>query len=327
MRVITKPEHSGIEWQSIRHRDPEGNVVFGASESASLLNRSEYESQGDLITRKLLPPATSESSPAMDTGNLFEPTLIAEASRRLGIEIVTPDLMFGQGRFVATPDGIDAYSYKRILSHEATKKTPDIWVEAKCTSRYQVASVKDIPEAWSWQMAAQRYVTKADSIYLIVLDSRLHINLIEVPPNPEAEQVLIDTANKIGDMIDSGSIREQMVDQLSADQIARLWVAEDKTIELPANAVELIESFVEAKAKQNEWQAIESEAKDAIARMMLDAQVGTIDGQQIITWKEQAGRSGFDAKQFAIDNPTLFAKYQKTGDPFRVMRVSKKKGK
>ena len=326
MRVITKPEHSSLDWQKLRHRDPEGNAIFGASEAASVMNRSMYESRAEAILRKMLPPQTSEASPAMATGNLLEPTLIEEASRRLGIEIVTPELMFGRGRFVATPDGIDRPSLMRIESHAAMKKTPDVWVEAKCTSRYRVKSHDDIPETWRWQMSAQQYVTEAE-LFLIVLDADLHINLIEVPRNHEVEEMLVEQAELLGSIIDSGEFPTDDLHDLSAEQIAKLWKADDKMIELPPDALEWIDMLDEAKQQQKEFERMEQNAKDALARLMLDATIGTIGGEQIITWKEQAGRKSFDAKAFAEDNPTLYENYQKVGNAFRVMRITKKKGK
>lgn len=325
MRVISKPQHSSIEWQMLRHRDPEGRAIFGASEAASLMNRSQYESRGDLIIRKMGEPATSEPSPAMQSGNLIEPVLIEEASRRLGVEIVTPDFMFGLDRFVATPDGIDKASLMRLESHAAMKKTPDVWIEAKCTSRYRVKTHDDIPEMWRWQMSAQALITQAP-IYLIVLDSDLHINLIEFNRSQEAEDELIRAADIIGKMIDDRQMPEEDLANLSSDQIASLWRASNRSVDLSVDALEWISLLDDAKSQKRQAEEMEEKAKAALARMLLDADVGLIDGEPVITWKEQAGRSSLDTKRLSEDHPDLVEQYKKQSSSFRVMRTIKKKG-
>ena len=317
MRVIEKPTHSTIEWQMIRHRDPDGLVVFGASEAAAVMDRSMYQPQSDLIMRKMAEPQTSEPSPAMETGNTLEPTLVSVASDRLGLDIITPDLMFGKGRFVATPDGIDAATLKR------QDRKPEVWLEVKCTSRYAVNSLDSIPETWKWQMAAQQLITEAE-MFLIVLDSNLHINLLNVPRNHEAEEALIQQAEILGKIIDSGEFPIDRVGDLTADQIAKIFKAQEKTIELPSDAIEWIGMMEEAKHQKKQYETMEENAKDAIARLLLDATIGTINGQQVISWKEQSGRSSLDQKALIQDHPDLVEKYTKQGNPFRVMRISKK---
>lgn len=325
MRVISKPEHSSLEWQRLRHRDDEGRAIFGASEAASLMNRSVYENRADLILRKMGEPQTSEPSPAMMTGNLVEPILIQEASRRLTVEIVTPDFMFGKDRFVATPDGIDKASLMRLESNAAMKKTPDVWVEAKCTSRYRVRSEEEIPEMWRWQMSAQALITDAP-IFLVVLDSALHINLIEFKRSAEAEDELMKAAEIIGSMIDKGEMPQDDLKDLSADQIASLWRASNRSVDLPQEALGWIEMLEESKEQKKEWERREETAKSALARLLLDADVGLFNGEPIVTWKEQAGRTSVDTKKLLEDHPILAEQYKKQSSPFRVMRTIKKKG-
>lgn len=318
MQVIQKPEHSSIEWQRLRHRDENGKVRFGASEAASLMNASVYDTRSDLITRKMNEAETSDPSPAMYSGNLFEPVLLDEASRRLGMKIITPDFMFARDRFIATPDGIDDLSIS----------SPSVWVEAKCTSRYRVKNFDDIPEMWRWQMAAQSYcIDGSAEMYLIVLDADLHINLINVPRNLHAEQQLAEMAETVGRWIDDRMIPDSEIERMNAKQIQSLWTASENEVDLPTEAAEWLMTLDEAKGLIKQGEDLKSRAETWFAQHLLDASVGKINGEVAITWKEQAGRASIDSKRLAEDHPDLVEQYRTQGKPFRVLRVSKRKAK
>jgi len=59
--------------------------------------------------------------------------------------------------------------------------------------------------------------------------------------------------------------------------------------------------------------------------MMLGNEIGTVNGSQLVTWKQQAGKASLDTKQLRADHPELVQQYEKQGAPYRVMRVTKTK--
>lgn len=323
-RILPKPAHSSIEWQRLRHRDDSGRVVFGASEAPALMDRSQYESRADLCHRKLTDPRTSEPSPAMLTGNLLEPVLVDEASRRLGIELVTPDLMFARDRFVATPDAIDRVSADMatgLLAVDAgAQVSPELWVEVKTTSRYRVRSLDDVPEAWRWQMATQRWVVGVP-VYLIVLDCDHHINVFETPDSWGVEALLVDTARELGSMLDRGVIPPDDYDRLSDTQVADLFGPTDEAVELSADAMTWVLALEDARATKKQAETQEQEARDHLARLLRGATTGTLDGQRVVSWREQAGRRKLDVAALTTDHPELVEQYMTTGAPYRVMRL------
>lgn len=329
MRTIVKPQHSSLEWLQLRHRDYKNRVVFGASEAASLMNASLYETRASLIARKMTDVEVSEPSPAMMSGNLIEPVLIDEASRRLGVQIVTPALMLGRGRIVATPDGIDERSVMRLGAHE--RICPDLWVEAKCTSRFRVKTLDDVPQAWLWQMAAQSFVCSdgdtSPQMMLVVLDADLHVNLLEIPRNREAESLLAETADRIGQMIDHGDVSEDEVREMTADEIASIFKARDASVELPREATDWLFALEDAKQMRKQAEDQEDRARDWLAQHLKDATIGTLDGETVVTWREQQGRVSIDTKRLEQDHPELAAQYKRQSNAYRVMRVSRKKGK
>lgn len=308
MDLVTKPEHGSEEWLHLRWRDSSGKCVFGASEAASLMDQSPYVSRGDLFATKLSEPTVSEMTPAFRRGHVLEPALLAEAGRMLGASVETPTFMYRDGRFVATLDGV-------VGSHDK----PEVIVEAKTTTRYSIRDAEDLPGEWLWQTWVQGSVVGAQ-VYIMALDRDQRLSLTKVPSNPDAWDALREQAERIGAAVDD---REMLpASEFSYDQIADLWRASPTTVELPADAGSWLAVLADARDLASQAEKQEKQAKEALSRMMLDAEVGLLDGKQVLTWKEQAGRPSLDTSQLRLDHPDLVAPYEKPGKPFRVMRLS-----
>jgi predicted phage-related endonuclease len=309
---IKKPEHGSLDWLSKRHRDEAGRVRFGTSEAAAILDRSIYESRGDLIVRKLTEPKQTEETPAMRFGNLMEPILIAEASRDLGIKIDTPEEMFARDRFISTLDGWN--EQERIV------------VEAKTTSRYSVDSLEEIPEQWIWQTVAQRWATRAEKVFIVSLDRRLSIRMFEIPYREDMMNALIQEAVRLGQALDRGEIASH-ISEMAASHIAKIFPANpDKSVDLPIEAGHLLSMWDDAVMRKKEAEADEDFARDGLARMMLDASVGRLDGRDVVTWKERKGRSSIDTKRLASEMPEIAERFTRIGDPYRVMLNKRREG-
>jgi hypothetical protein len=208
---------------------------------------------------------------------------------------------------------------------------PDLWVEAKCTSRFRVKTLDDVPQAWLWQMAAQSFVCSdgdsAPQMMLVVLDADLHVNLLEIPRNREAEMLLAETADRIGLMIDHGDVSDDEVREMTADEIASIFKARDASVELPRECVDWLFALEDAKQMRKQAEEQEDRARDWLAQHLKDATSGTLDGETVVTWREQQGRVSIDTKRLEQDHPDLAAQYKKQSNAYRVMRVSRKKGK
>ena len=319
MIIIEKPTHGTIDWLHIRHRDADGLCTLGASEAPALMDSSAFMSQADLWYRKSTTPQISEPTAAMQVGNDLEPALVTVLSRRLDIPLVTPDIMYRSGRWTVTLDAVDAGS-------AITREKPQIIGEVKTTRKYSISSLADVPSEYLWQIYAQQFVTGADA-WLVVLDRDLRISTIEIPRNSQAMDTLAQQAELFCSSVDAGIQPDGLIDQMTADQIASLWRTERKAVDLPADALDWVRDLEEARALKKQADTIEQAAKDHLARLLLDADEGRIDGHTVITWREQAGRETVDIKSLRIDQPDLIAKYTTTSNPVRVMRTVKVKGK
>jgi hypothetical protein len=163
-------------------------------------------------------------------------------------------------------------------------------------------------------------------VWFVVLDRDQRISVVELPENPAAIDALqIETA-VFGGWVD-GDPMDEDINNFSASDIARIWKVTPTSVELPASAVDWALQLEEARALAKQAADLESKAKDALGQMLLGNEIGTVDGVPLVTWKQQAGKSSLDTKQLKADHPELISQYEKQGAPFRVMRVTKGKGK
>lgn len=305
-RAVDKPAHGSIEWLALRWRDEQGRCRFGASEAPTVMGDSPYQSRGDLYAAKRVPPVIGEQTEAFRRGHLLEPVLLAEAGRLLGTEIIQPEQMFVDGRWIVTLDGADA-------------PQPSVIVEAKTTTRYSIRSAEDLPAEWLWQTCVQGSVLGVDAVYVVALDRDQRISLIEAPVSQAAWEMLCEEADLLGSAIDEE--RPLPPSEFSAEQIAEIWKPQARAIELPRTAVAWIQSLDEARVAKRNAEKQEKEARDELARLLLDAETGTIDGSPVITWKQQQGATRLDTQRLREEHPDLVTQYESRGAAFRVMRL------
>jgi predicted phage-related endonuclease len=313
MQVIPKQKHASKDWLLARWKDEDGRCVFGASDIPVLMGASPYKTRGELFADKVNEPVEQEETAVFRRGNLLEKPLLEEASRILGTNIFTPDVIYRNGRLSISLDGVD------------NEKQPTVVVEAKTSTRYSIYTAQDLPDEWCWQGWAQMAVLQVP-VWFVVLDRDQRISVVELPANAEAIQALQTETAVFGGWVD-GDPMDEDINNFSATDIARIWKATPTSVELPASAVEWALQLEEARAMAKQAADLETKAKDALAQMMLGNEIGTVNGSQLVTWKQQAGKASLDTKQLRADHPELVQQYEKQGAPFRVMRVTKGKGK
>ena len=313
MQVIPKAKHGSKEWLLARWKDEDGRCVFGASDIPVLMGASPYKTRGELFADKVNEPVVQEETAVFRRGNLLEKPLLEEASRLLGTNIFTPDVIYRDGRLSISLDGVD------------NANQPSVVVEAKTSTRYSIYTSDDLPDEWLWQGWAQQAVLQVP-VWFVVLDRDQRISVVELPNNPKAIDTIQLETSVFGGWVDGDPIDED-INNFSAADIARIWKPTPTSIELPASAIDWALQLDEARAMAKQAADLETKAKDALAQMMLSNEIGTVDGVQLVTWKQQAGRESLDTKQLRADHPDLVAQYEKQGAPFRVMRVSKAKTK
>jgi len=314
MKVLAKEKHGSKDWLLARWKDENGKCVFGASDIPALMGSSPYKTRAELFADKLNEPVEQPSNAVFDRGNILETPLILNASNKLGVGIFTPDWIYRDGRLSISLDGVD------------NALNPTVIVEAKTTTRYSIYDSGDLPEEWLWQGYAQQAVLGVP-VWFSVLDRDMRLSVVELPDNPVAIDSLITEANIFGEWVDNNTPPLDEINNFSADDIARIFRVEPTTIDLSIEAGEWVLQLEEARAMAKQAADLETKAKDALAQMLLGNEIGLLHGQQIVSWKQQAGKESFDAARLKQEHPELVSEYTKQGNPYRVMRTHRKKAK
>lgn len=312
MKLIPKPEHGSLEWLVGRQRDENGRTILGGSDAPALMGDSPYKSRSDLYFDKVTTPTVGEFNPVFHRGNVLEAPLVGEASRILKVDLHTPNVMYREGRWNINSDAVD------------NAESPSINIECKTTTRYTIGSANDLPIEWKWQGWAQMAVLNTP-VFFSVLDARQNLVVVELERNEYAIECLLTEAEIFCNAIDEGDGLIEYVDQLSAEQIATLVRAEPTSVDLPHQALDYVELLEHARALKKEAEDLEKKARDEIARHLMTNEIGLIDGVQVVSWKEQAGKKSVDLAALRNEYPEIVAQFEREGTPYRVMRISKKK--
>lgn len=312
MERILKEKHGSKEWLLSRWRDEQGRCVFGASDVPVLMGASPYKTRGELFADKLNEPEVQADSAVFRRGNLLEKPLLEAASDFLGVSIFTPEWVYRDGRFSVSLDGVDS------------GLAPSVVVEAKTTTRYSIYDASDLPAEWLWQGWTQQAVLNCP-VWFSVLDRDLKISMVCCPENREALDSLRLEAEVFGDWIDQGVVPDEELNNFSADDITRIYKVEPTSVELDVVVVDWLVALEDARAQSKQATEMETKAKDAIAQMLKGNEVGLVNGVQVVSWKQQAGKMSFDITRLKAEQPELVKQYEKQGNPYRVMRTHRKK--
>jgi len=306
--TILKPEHGSQEWLAVRWRDEHGRARISASACAAVHGEHEFVSAADLASELLAAnaPQPKEQNAAMERGNRLEPTLIKWASDREGVSFVTPDWMYVYEedgvRLIATIDAI------------ANPDDPDQRImEVKTTKRRWDGN---LPRYWYWQGVQQAICAKVNSITWAVFDATLSLHLHVQEVSEEEKTAHIQAVQDFCWWLSVGEPNPEWPVSYN-DVVAMYPEANPKSVDLTSNS-HLFSELADIQFQIKELQSIEAELKGKIGALLGDAEVGTVTGATVVTWKNQS-RSSFDIKAFGSDHPDLLAKYTKSST-FRVLR-------
>lgn len=308
MKVLQKQPHGTLEWLNARWRDEHGRCLFGASDVPVLMGASPYKRRSELYAEKLEPPVVQPETAVFRRGNVLEPALLSEAAHILKTPIHTPEVIYRSGRLSVSLDGVD------------DSENPSVVVEAKTTTRYSVHDTSDLPLEWLWQGYAQQAVINAP-VWFVVLDRDLRISCVELPRNESAIAALRMETELFGLWVDEQNPPMEELDDFTADDIAQIWRGTPSSVELDEQGADWVRQLHEARALMKVTENLETEAKNNIARLMLNHEVGTFNGTPIITWKQQNGKRSLDTVRLRAEHPALVEQYERDAKGFRVMRV------
>lgn len=301
-----KPTHGSLEWLLLRNRI-DGKCVFGASEIPALMGASDYETPMDLAIRKLQEPVVTEPNEAMVRGTYLEPSLISYAESLLG-KIIVPEVMYQNGRVIATLDGLT--------------ENGKLIIEAKTTNSWSLND-DELPIAWQWQAQAQMFCTDLTKVMFVILDRNMRLGFVEIEANSQMIWELSEKAHEFGSLIDDDKIPDE---PLTTKQVGILYPESNGTRELEPSEISILEMWQASKLALADAEKTEQECRDALINVLRETETATVMGQKVISYKTQKGRTSIDTKALEAEYPEIANKFKKQGNTFRVLRMFNTKG-
>lgn len=282
-RLIAAPDISREDWLAVRRRG------IGGSDVSALVGLNKYKSPYVLWMEKRGEWADdSEQSEAAYWGNALEGVVAEEFAKRTGLTVKrTPGtfqhpvhefMLVNPDGFVYDPDG----------GGEAL-------LECKTTSVYNEDDWEDdqLPYAAALQVQHALEVMGLNKAYVPALIGGQRLVIVEVERDQELIDMLIEREQEFWRRvvendppdIDGGEATGRFLNQLYE-------VEPDKTIELPDSIRELAAQREQADIAFKAAEARKSEINNRIKLLLGDAEVGTLAGKTVVTWK-QSEKQGY----------------------------------
>jgi len=299
MDRFTIPKPAGRrDWLIARHRDPATGLKWAnASDAATFMAANPHATIADLAVTYLSPEAPDEEPETedMERGNRCEPMLLKWWEDKHGIAVVTPDVMFGCGRLLATidgqPVGID-----------------DLGIEAKTSKDYWGS---EPPEKVFWQCVAQTICTGWSAIDVPWLDASMRFKCHRFVPTDGDREALLKRIDEVLAYIDMGMVPEGA--HLTAAHVTSLHPVAITGYSVDLSPVEL--------AAIGEWEALrqrrlaakkaEDEAGAKVRSLIGDAEDARWNDTPVVSWKNSKSSEKVDWKSLEADHPELVDRYRR----------------
>lgn len=296
---IPKQEHGSQEWLNDRFRDKDGNKRVSASAVAAIYGLHPFVPMEKYAAELLgdTPPKPIPPNPAMERGNRLEPFVLEWACDKLGIKYDTPEEMFacdtkGGARMIATLDGFYEHGDERKV------------LEIKTSTREWTGV---LPDYWRLQGIQQAICADVHEVTWAVFDPKmiLHLHVQEVTSDEVVEHIA--AVEKWLNAIDLG-ITPSGVRWSYETITTRYQKPTEESVELDRTASDLIAQLKHVKSELKSYKDLEDKLKAELCDLIGNAEVATINGVTVATWKGQT-RHTFDSKTFQAEHPDIASKY------------------
>jgi len=298
VKTIPKPADREV-WLEARR------PYFNASDAGALYGANPYTSLADVAIRKLRPRPDEGPNDAMERGNRLEPVLLEWFGDQQGVKVITPDVLYVNGRLMATLDG------------EIVGSDEDI-VEAKSTSQRW----PEPPLHVQWQATAQCAASGRKRCWIVWLDASMRLQFTVIEPSDEMKVDVLERAETFMAWIDLGLTPTDV--ELGLEHVTELWPEPEpgKFVDLSDEGFAEVVAWEQCRQARLAAEKAEADAKDAVARRLLDAEGGRFDGRLIVNFKANKASERVDWKALEGDHGDLVAGYRRSVNGPRVLRAT-----
>jgi len=305
--IADTSDMSKSEWLETRHRG------IGGSDAAAILGVSPWTSRYALWSDKVADkPIELAQTPAMAFGHKMEPVVADAYAESTGVDLVNDTNLYAHPEHKFMLANLD----RLILGSDGK---PASVLEIK-TSANPYSWDDGVPPYYVSQVQHYMAVTGLPTSVVAVLLQGKEMRHYEVPRDDAYIDRLIELEAAFWDEVNKRVEPDIDGSDSTHQTIRKAYTASSgKEIDLDVSVMSLIERRADAKAKADvaseEVRKVESE----IMTLLQDAEVGVVNGEPVVTWKEQS-RSSVDTKRLKAEYPEIAEALTKSSS-FRVLKV------
>lgn len=266
------------------HQRQQRTKHIGSSDTPQILGLSPWGSASDVYYSKVLPIEEGESTEAMAMGRRLEPVIIDWAEEQLGIKL-------RRNQYRVAPDGILAANFDAMVigKREAVEAK---YVGPNSVEEWGEPETDEVPVHVAAQVQHQMYVRELDVVWVPVLMARYRPvwQMYRVPRDDEI----------IGDLVPAllSFWREHVVPQIPPDAneppplevLKRLKREPESMVELPEDAIELVDCREASKQQEKAAKARIDEVTRELVAMLGDAEAGRLPDGRLVTYRQRTRR-------------------------------------
>lgn len=290
------------EWLEVRKKG------IGGSDMAAILGFNKYSDAVSiwLDKRGELPPV--EENEPMYWGNVLEEVVAQEFAKRTGWKVRNNNYTLQSIEHPYLLANID----REIVGVDAG-------LECKTANAFKLDEWKGDEVPTSYYIQCQHYmaVTGKSSWWIACLLGGNTFIYKEIPRNEEVIEAIIREGKVFWDMVENGTVPAVTGSKSSSEALKMMYGKPNKkTIELDDVAVNYINQYITADAKEKEAKSIKAEARNILKSLLGENEVGIVREFKV-TWGMKKGMETFDTKAFQADYPELYKQYLVKGEDTR----------
>lgn len=283
---------------------------IGGSDCASVMGVSKWGTPLGVYLAKRGESVPQQDNPAMEAGRRLEPVVRQWYSDETGKVVRIPSQLLRHQKYPWMIANLDGFvDDPRVVEIKTARMGTD-WGEP---------GTDEIPMEYMFQVQHYLIVTGFELADVPVLIGGSDFRIYHVEADRELQEMIIDREAEFWEMVVNGTPPEPVSYSDTFRRYPKSTVGEVVASEQVLSAVERLRSIKEqSKALEAEEECCKADIQKAIGEM--DTLIG-LDGKPLATWKSQKGRASFDTKALEKEYPEIYAKFSKTGDCFRVLRL------
>ena len=300
MNVLVQTEEmTREEWLAWR------NQGLGGSDAAVACGLSRWKSPMELWLEKTGQMEPAEVGEPAYWGTVLEPLIREEFTKRAGLAVQEEKAILKHSKYgfmLANVDGFveDPVNGKGIF-------------EAKTANAFAVKDWEDsLPDEYMLQVQHYLAVTELEFAYVAVLFGGNTFQWRFIPRDESLIKLLIKLEAKFWHLVETNTPPPIDGSKASKDLLSRLYPEGKKnsTVELPEEAMTLIDEFEQAKADEYEALSIKDTAANKLKKLIGDNEIGVIQ-DRTVAWKTVKSER-LNSKMLKAEHPDIYKEYSES---------------